>query len=45
MKKILLTFFTLLIIVSLVFVGCNEPPVTDENPDTETTQQPSGGNQ
>ena len=44
MKKALLTFLTLLIVVSLVFVGCKEPPVSDENTDSGTTQQPSGGN-
>ena len=44
MKKALLTFLTLLMIASLVFVGCNEPPISDENSGSGTTQQPSGGN-
>ena len=31
-------------IVSLVFVGCKEPPIPDENSGSGTTQQPSGEN-
>ena len=43
MKKALLTFLTLLIIASFLFVGCNEPPVPEENTGSGTTQQ--GGSQ